>query len=394
MKQITLITLFLSFSPLCLKAQLELNKSITTYALEGIVKNQKNDNLLPDAFISVYDDKMNVLVATTTTDANGHYRVSLPTKERYRIEAKKSTYFKAQSILTQTEMTGKQDFAIENKPGYVLDVTVFDKVQKKDPMNSLRDCKVEIYNNTTKEQELTIASNPKSVFNFPFVEGNHYTILVRKPTYINRRIEAYVNVNGCIMCIDGMGVHEPDVVALMTHNNELGYLLGNIDLDSIAVGKKFVIPNIYYDFDKSYIRADAAKILDKLAVFLKDNPSVKVELGAHTDVRGSDTYNLSLSDRRAAAAVEYLVDVCGVSSINITSKGYGETELINYCSNGVNCSEDEHQKNRRTEIKITGIATEDPLWNHTLKEIIEDKNLYQKIIKLEKYGQPSTGVMR
>ncbi len=396
MKQLTLITLFFLYSPLFTKAQVEFNKptSTTPLALEGVVKNKNNDNPLPATVISIYDDKMNQLIGTATTDDNGHYALNLPAKERYRMEVKKSTYFKGQRIFTQEEMTNKQDFALENKPGYVLDVTVFDKAQNKDPMNSLRDCKVEIYNNTTKEQELTIASNPKSVFNFPFVEGNHYTLLVRKPGYINRRVEAYVNVNGCILCMDGMGVREPDVVALMTHNNELGYLLGNIDLDTIAIGKKFVIPNIYYDFDKSFIRTDAAKVLDKLSTFLKDNPSVKVELGAHTDVRGSDTYNLSLSDRRAASAVQYLVDVMGINSANITSKGYGETELINYCSNGTNCSEVEHQKNRRTEIKITGVSSEDPLWNRTLKEIIEDKDLYRKIIKLEKIGQPSTGVMR
>jgi outer membrane protein OmpA-like peptidoglycan-associated protein len=203
-----------------------------------------------------------------------------------------------------------------------------------------------------------------------------------------------VNVNGCILCIDGMGVQQPEVTALMTHNNEDAYLLGNIDLDSIAVGKKFVIPNIYYDFDKSYIRSEAAKVLDKLAVFLKDNPSVKVELGAHTDARGSDTYNLSLSDRRAEAAVQYLVENCGINRDNITSKGYGETELITGCGNGVNCAENQHQMNRRTELKITGITNVDPLWNHSLKEIIEDKNLYSKIIKLEKAGQPVTVIRR
>ena len=120
--------------------------------------------------------------------------------------------------------------------------------------------------------------------------------MIRKRSYINRRIEAYVNINGCILCIDGMGVRQPEVVALMSHNNEIGYFLGNIDLDSIQIGKKFIIPNIYYDFDKWAIRPNAAKVLDKLAVFLKDNPGVKVELGSHTDVRGSDAYNLTLSD--------------------------------------------------------------------------------------------------
>jgi hypothetical protein len=131
-----------------------------------------------------------------------------------------------------------------------------------------------------------------------------------------------------------------------------------------------------------------------LANFLKDNPAVKVELGSHTDARGTDIYNMTLSDNRAESAVRYLVEKCGINKDNITWKGYGETELTNRCANGVNCSETEHQLNRRTELKITGFTAEDPLWKYSLKQIIEDKNLYQKIIKLEKAGQPVTGVLK
>jgi outer membrane protein OmpA-like peptidoglycan-associated protein len=352
--------------------------------IEGTVKNEKNGNLLPDALITIYDDRMKLAIAHIKTDDNGHYKIVVPKKDRYAIEAKKSTYFKGEKVVSFEEAGDLQDLIVQNKPGYVLDITTFDKTQIHTPINSLPDCKVEIYNNTTHEQELTIASNPKSVFNFPFTEGNHYTVLVRKPGYINQRIESFVGTNGCIMCLNGIGVEQPDVTALMSHNNELGYFLGNIDLDSIHIGKKFIIPNIYYDFDKSYIRADAAKVLDKLAIFLKDNPAIKVELGSHTDVRGADSYNLALSDRRAEAAVQYLIDRHGVNRDNISWKGYGETQILYACATGETCAESLHQLNRRTELKITGYTEEDPLWNHSLKEIIEDKDLYQKVIKLEK----------
>lgn len=391
MRRINHLTFLLCIAPIFLFSQnktVPLGENIT---IEGKIKNEQNGNLLPETLITVYDDKMQAPIGQSTTDNEGHFSIVVPKKDRYRIEADKNTYFKSDKVFEPNGLVMQEDLNLKNKPGYIFDITVFDKSHTHEAINSLPDCKVEIYNNTTHQQELTIPRNPKSVFNFPFNEGNHYTVLVRKPGYINRRIEAYVNVNGCIMCIDGMGVKRPEVEALMTHNNEIGYFLGNIDLDSIQVGKKFVIPNIYYDFDKWNIRPDAAKILDKLAIFLKDNPAVKVELGSHTDVRGSDTYNMSLSDKRAEAAVQYLVDKCGVSKANITWKGYGETELVNACVNGTNCSESDHQMNRRTELKITGIADEDPLWKHSLKEIIEDKNLYQKIIKLEKAGQPMTG---
>ncbi len=361
--------------------------------IEGTIKNDQNGNLIPDAVVTAHDDRMLVPLAQTTTDVNGHYALTVPKKDRYRIEVDKNTYFKSDQIFTLDAADETHNLGLKNKPGYIFDITIYDKDRLQEAINSLRDCKVEIYNNTTKEQELTIPKHPKAVFNFPFNEGNHYTVMVRKPNYINRRIEAFVNINGCIMCVDGMGVKELNMIALMTHENQMGYFLGNIDLDSIQIGKKFMIPNIYYDYDKSFIRPDAAKVLDKLATFLKDNPAIKVELGAHTDARGSDAYNMALSDRRAESAVKYMVEKCGVSQANISWKGYGETELVNYCSNGTKCSDSDHQLNRRTELKITAIATEDPLWNHSLKEIIEDKDLYSKIIKLEKRGQeqPRTG---
>ncbi len=270
MRRFNFLTFLLCIAPIFLFSQNKIgslsdNKTVT---IEGAIKNEQNGNLLPDALVTVYDDRMLVPIGQSTTNSEGHYALTVPKKDRYRIEVDKNTYFKSDKIFIPESEVIHQDLDMKNKPGYIFDITIFDKSRSQEAINSLPNCKVEIYNNTTKEQELTIPRHPKSVFNFPFNEGNHYTVLVRKPGYINRRIEAYVNVNGCIMCIDGMGVKRPEIEALMTHNNEIGYFLGNIDLDSIQIGKKFVIPNIYYDFDKSAIRPDAAKVLDKLAIFL------------------------------------------------------------------------------------------------------------------------------
>ncbi len=351
---------------------------------EGKVFDQISGTPINQSTVTVFDDMLKKELGSAETDADGFFKIRVPKVARYAIQADKSTYFENDTVLVQTENGLKSDFPMSRKPGYVFDITIFDKAIQHNPINTLRDCKIEIYNNTTHQQELTVERHPKSTFNFSFAEGNYYTILVRKPGYLNHRIEVYVNVEGCILCVDGMGIKEPDVVQLMTHNNELGYLLGNIDLDSVQIGKRFQLENVYYDFDKSVIRPEAARTLDKLAVFLKDNPAIKVELGSHSDARGEDEYNLSLSDRRAKSAVEYLVSVQGIDSEKITAKGYGETQIVNQCSNRQTCSEPEHQLNRRTEIKITGITTEDPLWPRSLKEIIEDKELYRKIIEQEK----------
>lgn len=111
------------------------------------------------------------------------------------------------------------------------------------------------------------------------------------------------------------------------------------------------LDNIYYDFDKSFIREDAKPELDRLVKFLADNPGIRVELSSHTDSRGSDTYNMNLSQRRADAAKSYIVSQ-GIDASRIVSVGYGESKLLNKCGNGVKCSEAEHQLNRRTEFKI------------------------------------------
>jgi len=116
-------------------------------------------------------------------------------------------------------------------------------------------------------------------------------------------------------------------------------------------GKTIRIENIHYNFDKDDIRADAAVILDKLVKTMHENPSLKIELASHTDSRGTDVYNHDLSQRRAQSAVNYLV-TRGISRDRMIAKGYGESKLLNKCKDGVECTDDEHQANRRTEFTV------------------------------------------
>jgi len=123
-------------------------------------------------------------------------------------------------------------------------------------------------------------------------------------------------------------------------------------LDKLEVNKTFRIDNIYYDFDKSNIRVDAKPELDKLVSIMNEN-DISVELGSHTDSRGSLTYNDKLSQKRAESAVNYIISA-GIDKNRITAKGYGERQLTNACADGVKCTDIEHQANRRTEFKVTG----------------------------------------
>jgi len=117
------------------------------------------------------------------------------------------------------------------------------------------------------------------------------------------------------------------------------------------VGDKIILENIYYNFDAFDIRTDAALSLDHLVRVMRDNPTMRIELSSHTDSRGSDAYNMKLSQRRAEAAVDYVVSR-GIARSRLVPKGYGETRLVNACSNGVDCTPAEHQANRRTEVEV------------------------------------------
>lgn len=130
----------------------------------------------------------------------------------------------------------------------------------------------------------------------------------------------------------------------------------DLDLTGIEVAESesFVVKNVLYDLAKWDIRPDAAKELDKLVQFLKDNPGVSIELSSHTDSRDTDENNQELSQKRAESAVDYMV-TRGIPRSRMKPQGYGETNLINNCddANADSCTEQQHQANRRTEFKIT-----------------------------------------
>lgn len=124
-----------------------------------------------------------------------------------------------------------------------------------------------------------------------------------------------------------------------------------IELEKLSTGKQFTLDDLYYDYNKYNIRPDAALVLDKLVKILADNPEIRIEIGSHTDSRGAADYNLKLSQNRSESVVDYLVSK-GITRNRLEAKGYGEAQLINKCADGVDCTEAEHQVNRRTVIEI------------------------------------------
>ena len=144
-------------------------------------------------------------------------------------------------------------------------------------------------------------------------------------------------------------------VSFSTTGADYGVIRQTIDAEKLVVGKKFTVDNIFYDFDKWDLLPESKVELDKLVKIMKDNPGLKAELGSHTDSRGTDTYNMKLSQKRSDSAVNYIVSK-GIPQARIIAKGYGETQPVNDCGDGVPCTEEQYRMNRRTEFKILEIT--------------------------------------
>jgi outer membrane protein OmpA-like peptidoglycan-associated protein len=112
-----------------------------------------------------------------------------------------------------------------------------------------------------------------------------------------------------------------------------------------------VIENIYFDYAKWNITPQAKAVLNKVVIVLKNNLQISLEISAHTDSRGSTESNLILSEKRAEEAKKYIISQ-GIDPKRIVAKGFGESRLLNRCKDGVDCTEEEHAKNRRMEFKL------------------------------------------
>ncbi|MEP3836035.1 MAG: OmpA family protein [Algibacter sp.] len=143
-----------------------------------------------------------------------------------------------------------------------------------------------------------------------------------------------------------------DKVAITTSDMDGNVFEKDLFLESLIQGNQIVINPIYFDFNKWNIRTDAQYELENIVDVLRVNPTMIIKIEAHTDSRGRDEYNMKLSDKRAKATRDYIFSR-GITQDRIVSAiGYGESQLLNKCSNGVKCTEEEHQVNRRSYFYI------------------------------------------
>lgn len=146
--------------------------------------------------------------------------------------------------------------------------------------------------------------------------------------------------------------YKDDMKVVETDNKHENVSEADLYLEPLINNNQIVINPIFFDFDKWNIRTDAQYELENIVDVMLAHPTMVIKIESHTDSRGSDKYNLKLSDRRAKSTRDYIISR-GIAPERIESAiGYGESMLLNKCSNGVKCSEEEHQLNRRSYFYI------------------------------------------
>lgn len=223
----------------------------------------------------------------------------------------------------------------------LISYTLAGTVSDSKTVELLANAQVEFIDTKTGEVKETVTTNSKGAFTSSILKGARYgdqldyTVKVTKKDYLTQNFEFKMKLG-----------ENPSI--------QLTYLIEKPEV-GIDLAKVLKLNPIYFDLDKADIRPDSEIELNKIVQIMNDNPTIKIELGSHTDCRSSFDYNMKLSDRRAKSSAEYIQKRI-TNPERIYGKGFGESILVNDCEcEGKvksKCSEEEHQANRRTEFKI------------------------------------------
>ena len=296
------------------------------YGISVIARDKETGLILPDTFVELFKNGKRIYFARTNSQGVAFFKNIKP--DNYEI---KGSLYNIDLISNKAD---KDEFVRNStiKKEISTDAEMFfvkGQVNICNSKNPLRDVTVIIKNNET-EISHEIKTDADGKFYFKANKNSTYTIYGKKGNYFSQT--------------------EMVTSKKVDRTNTL-FLNLQVCMEETTCGKQINLKNIHYDLDKYFIREDAKAELNKLVQFMKDNPKISVELSSHTDSRASDDYNKTLSQNRANAAVDYLVSK-GISNTRLKPIGYGETRLLNQCTNGIDCSEEQHQTNRRTEMKV------------------------------------------
>ena len=285
---------------------------------------------------------------TLTTDKDGFIRICLQANNEFMFQSSRDGYINATVGFTTRNLTDDQPSRIEMgmfKPTAVVDtIQVSSAPVPTGPLiqsrirgtvvgerdrRPIEGVTVRLRNECDQTQREYV-TGPDGHYMFDIVEGCDYTLAASKPAF-------------------GTNTNRIKRLPKKTKPKEVA-----ADLRMLTVGDVLLVDNIYYDFGGINLRADGARELEKVVTTMRKYPTLVIEIRSYTDSRGEAARNLILSQARAEAVAKYLTDK-GISRKRITAVGLGETQLVNNCTDGVICTEAEHQRNRRTEFRVVDI---------------------------------------
>ena len=301
-------------------------KPVNSVIISGKVLDLISQLPIEGAEITVKDES-GLPISVAESDKNGRFSFETDRMDSYSVSAIKDGYAPKEIAVQDLEFTrfiDDADIALQPTDFGVEGTVLY--AENEMPAEGAKLTLIDQSGNIVAET----TTGPDGAYYFPLEPQNNYTL-------------------ECVM----FGYPDQEI-KLDTRDKPAEIFKSDFRLFKMEEGVTVRLDNIYYDYDKYDIRSDAAIELNKLVSIMNDNQTMKIELGSHTDSRGSKPYNQELSRKRAEAVVKYLSDK-GINTSRLKSKGYGESKLMNKCRDGVECTEEEHQLNRRTEFTILKI---------------------------------------
>lgn len=295
--------------------------------LDGIVVDSLSNMGIGEAQISLQSDGDPVALISM---ADGHFRNELDPQKKYTISISKEGYRTLQTSLPSTGRSKVQDtlkpvLYLMPEANIAYKATIVDEANGTPVEDPLL---IVTQDGTSLRDTINLATG--AVFTRTLEAGSIYRInAVKENYYSDEKVINTYNMSG------GRIIRLGDTILMCR----------------LTVGAVCQIGDIYYDFNKADIRADAVASLDKVIKLLKENKRLKLQINSHTDCRGSDDFNMHLSKARAESVMRYLASK-GVNTTRLKAKGLGEARAINNCSNCESCTEEQHQNNRRTEFLV------------------------------------------
>jgi outer membrane protein OmpA-like peptidoglycan-associated protein len=294
--------------------------NVNSFKIHGRVLELLTNDPIPEAMISlinVYEDT----ISRRFSDKEGRFQLELPFDSEYTIKLYKDEYaqYGFNHVSTMDRKSG-----IDSPDYYMWKHELFSAgiIYNNETHIPMPEVKVLLFNRTDDLFDSTTTDN-EGKYVFPLLPDKSYEVVADKKGYI------------------------ADTLPLMTNRIEEGTILNDFVLESEFIEKVF----IYFDFDKSNVKSQFYPDLNRIVNLLYKYPDSRLTIGAHADARGSQAYNLALSERRAKSVKLHMV-LKGIDGARVDTRGFGELLILNRCVDGVNCREIEHSINRRAELKI------------------------------------------